>query len=69
MSLNHLTAKFWCHRFDNYRFYNGLADQRGQGIIEYVLLVSVIAIAMIGSLISVKEIIYNVISNIPFPSS
>lgn len=71
MSINHLTAKFchclfYGHQFCRRQFSNHLVDQRGQGLIEYVLLVSLIAITLIGSLISLKEIIQNVIANIPF---
>lgn len=59
MSLKPLTAKFCIH----------LTDQRGQGLIEYVLLVSVIAVALIGSLVSLQEVIYNTLMSIPFLSA
>lgn len=51
------------------KFYIRLTDQRGQGLIEYVLLVSVIAVALIGSLVSLQEVIYNTLISIPFLSS
>lgn len=59
MSLKPLTAKIYTH----------LTDQRGQGLIEYVLLVSVIAVALIGSLVSLQEVIYNTLMSIPVLSA
>jgi len=59
MSIKPLTAKFYIR----------LTDQRGQGLIEYVLLVSVIAVALIGSLVSLQEVIYNTLMSIPMLSS
>jgi Flp pilus assembly pilin Flp len=59
MFINNLTAKL----------YNRVTSQRGQGIIEYVLLISFIAITLIGSLISFKETIYNILTSIPFSQS
>lgn len=57
MSINDLTAKFYTH----------LCNQHGQGIIEYALLVSLIAVTLIGSLVSLKDVIYNALTSIPFP--
>lgn len=59
MSIKPLTTKIYTH----------LTEQRGQGLIEYVLLVSVIAVALIGSLISLEEVIYNTLMSIPFLSA
>lgn len=59
MSIRQLTAN--CTHY--------LADQQGQGFIEYVLLVTLVAITLIGSLISLEDIIYNVLTNIPFPAA
>ena len=46
-----------------------LTNQCGQAIIEYVLLVSLIAITLISSLLSTGDVIYKILTSIPFVSS
>ncbi len=51
------------------QWYSRLNDQEGQGLLEYVLLVSLIAITLLGSLMSLKDIIYNILTSIPVLSA
>ncbi|MFZ4661943.1 MAG: Flp family type IVb pilin [Caldilineaceae bacterium] len=51
------------------QWFSRLNDQEGQGLLEYVLLVSLIAITLLGSLMSLKDIIYNILTSIPVLSS
>jgi Flp pilus assembly pilin Flp len=51
------------------QWYSRLNDQQGQGLLEYVLLISLIAITLLGSLMSFKDIIYNILTSIPVLSS
>lgn len=67
MSIHQLTTKFCSRLFYSQPLSKPLADEQGQGLIEYVLLVTIIAIAMISSLISVREVIHAVLTSIPFP--
>ena len=45
--------------------YHKLTKQVGQGIVEYVLLLSLIAISLISSLILLKDNIINILTSIP----
>ena len=51
------------------QWYSHLNDQQGQGLLEYVLLISLIAITLLGSLMSFKDILYNILTSIPVLSS
>jgi Flp pilus assembly pilin Flp len=51
------------------QWFSRLNDQEGQGLLEYVLLVSLIAITLLGSLMSFKDILYNILTSIPVLSS
>ena len=51
------------------QWFSRLNDQEGQGLLEYVLLISLIAITLLGSLMSFKDIIYNILTSIPVLSS
>ncbi len=51
------------------QWYSRLNDQQGQGLLEYVLLISLIAITLLGSLMSFKDILYNILTSIPVLSS
>ena len=44
------------------QWYSRLNDQQGQGLLEYVLLISLIAITLLGSLMSFKDILYNILT-------
>ena len=44
------------------QWYSHLNDQQGQGLLEYVLLISLIAITLLGSLMSFKDILYNILT-------
>ncbi|MCE7988297.1 MAG: Flp family type IVb pilin [Caldilinea sp. CFX5] len=57
MSIHYLTAKVT----------NYLTDQRGQGLVEYALLISLITIALISSLLALRDEIDQILSSIPFP--
>lgn len=45
--------------------YHKLTKQVGQGIVEYVLLMSLIAISLISSLMLLKDNIVNILTSIP----
>lgn len=45
--------------------YYKLTKQVGQGIVEYVLLMSLIAISLISSLMLLKDSIVNILTSIP----
>lgn len=45
--------------------YDKLTKQMGQGLIEYVLLTSLIAISLISSLILLKDNIFAILTSIP----
>lgn len=59
MSIHYLTT-----RVTNY-----LTDQSGQGLVEYALVISLITIALIGSLLSLRDAIDHILSSVHFPTS
>jgi len=44
-----------------------LTRENGQGLVEYALLISLITIALISSLLSLRDGVHQVLTNIPFP--
>lgn len=57
MPIHYLTAKVT----------NYLTEQRGQGLVEYALIISLITIALISSLLALRNEIDQILTNIPFP--